>query len=349
MRWIAFITLPTARSLPDTTPIRDETYDRKKTYRPDRAKWSGGSTATQSMAVSEKPGGKRMQLREKLETGAFAVLAEMEPPKGVDVSAMIANAKKVKGEVDAFVVPEMSNAVMRMSSLGGAMVLKANGVEAVIQANCRDRNRIALQADLLAAWACGITTVMAVAGEDTSFGDHHQARTVNDIDLNQLLEVIDGLGRGRDMAGIELNGAPDFLAGSTAHVGAKGRSLELELESLHKKAASGAHFFVTPPLFDLATIRPAMKRVDLSVVKIIPTVILLKSVGMARYMARNMGHIHIPDALIDRLQKAPDKQKECILIAAETISALKTEGFNGVLIATIGWEHRLADILERVR
>ena len=290
-----------------------------------------------------------MQLRHKLETGEFAVLAEMEPPKGVDAAAMVANARRVKGEVDAFVVPEMSNAVMRMSSLGGAMLLTSNGMEAVMQANCRDRNRIALQADLLAAWACGITSVMAVAGEETSFGDHHQARSVYDIDLNQLLEVIGKLGQGRDMAGIELSGAPDFLAGSTANIGAKGRSLELELEEMNRKVEAGAVFFITPPIFDMETLRPALKRVDLATVKIVPTVVLLKSLGMARYMARNMDHIYVPDGLIERLQKAPDKQKECLVIAAEIISSLKKEGFNGVLIATIGWEHKLPDILERVR
>jgi methylenetetrahydrofolate reductase (NADPH) len=108
----------------------------------------------------------------------------MEPPKGVDVSTMTENA--IKGErvmVDAFVVPEMSNAVMRMSSLGGAMILQSKGLETVMQVNCRDRNRLALQADLLAAAGCGIENIMAVTGEDPSFGDHHQARSVYDIDL----------------------------------------------------------------------------------------------------------------------------------------------------------------------
>ena len=100
----------------------------------------------------------------------------MDTPKGVDVSDMVANAAKVKGLVDAFVVPEMNSAVMKMSSLGGAMILQSHGMETVMQACCRDRNRLAIQADLLAAYACGITNIMAVKGEDPSFGDHHQAR-----------------------------------------------------------------------------------------------------------------------------------------------------------------------------
>jgi len=119
-----------------------------------------------------------MDLKRQLEAKEFAILAEIEPPKGTDITAMVNNAAKVKEEITAFVVPEMSNAVMRMSALGAAMVLEANRMETVMQINCRDRNRIALQADLLAAAACGIKNVMAVTGEDPSFGDHHQAASV---------------------------------------------------------------------------------------------------------------------------------------------------------------------------
>ena len=288
-----------------------------------------------------------MHLKRKFEQGEFAVLAEMEPPKGIDVSAMVTNAMRVKGDVDAFVVPEMSNAVMRMSSLGGAMILQAKGMETVMQLNCRDRNRIALQADLLAANGCGITHVMAVTGEDPSFGDHHQARSVYDIDLLELLQAVTGLQKGKDMAGIELAGAPEFLVGSTVNAGAKGRSVELELEEMNKKIEAGAQFFITPPLFDLDAIGPFLKRVDLNNTKIIPTVLLLKSLGMARYMARNVDHVHIPDSLIQRIQKAPEKVRECVLIASEMVTTLKQEGLSGVLLATIGWEHKLPEILEK--
>jgi len=289
-----------------------------------------------------------MTLKAKIDEGGFAILAEMEPPKGVDVSKMTENAIRLKGRVDALVVPEMSNAVMRMSALGGAMVLQSKGLETVMQVNCRDRNRIALQADLLAAHGCGIANVMAVTGEDPSYGDHHQARSVYDIDLMDLLAAINTLGQGKDMAGIELAGAPDFLVGSTSDAGAKGKSMELELEEMKKKADAGARFFITPPVFETAAIAPFVKKAQALQVAIIPTVVLLKSLGMARYMAKNMGHIAMPDELIKRLQKAPDKVKECTLVAAETVRALKEEGFSGVMIATIGWEHKLPEILERV-
>jgi methylenetetrahydrofolate reductase (NADPH) len=293
-------------------------------------------------------GGKAMTLKQKLAAGEFAILAEMEPPKGVDVSQMIANAKRVKGSVDAFMVPEMSNAVMRMSSLGGGMILQSTGMEAVIQVNCRDRNRIALQADLLAANGCGIYNVMAVKGEDPSYGDHHQARAVYDIDLLDLLKAINGLQQGRDMAGIELNGSPEFLVGSTIDAGARDKSPELIREEMHQKQEAGAGFFVSPPLFDLSAIEPFLKRIDRQEAKIIPTVLLLKSLGMARYISRNVGNTFIPDALIQRIEDAPDKIRECIRIAAERVDLIKQEGFNGVLLSTIGWEDKLPEILKRV-
>ncbi|TES89720.1 MAG: methylenetetrahydrofolate reductase [Desulfobacteraceae bacterium] len=288
-----------------------------------------------------------MQLKRKFDAGEFAILAEIEPPKGVEISTMVTNAMRVKGKIDAFLVPEMSNAVMRMSSLGGAMILKGKGVETVIQFNCRDRNRIALQADLLAAYGCGITNVMAVTGEDPSFGDHHQARSVYDINLLELLQAITGLQNGKDMAGIELSGSPEFLVGSTVYAGAPGKSPELEFEGMNKKIEAGAQFFITPPLFDLSAIQPFLKRVDLNQTKIIPTVLLLKSLGMVRYMARNVDHVFIPDSLIQRIQKAPEKVRECVRIASEMVTTLKQEGFGGVLLATIGWEHKLPEILEK--
>lgn len=289
-----------------------------------------------------------MGLQQKIEAKEFVILAEMEPPKGADVSHMVKNAQKVKGMVDAFVVPEMSNAVMRMSSLGGAMILKSKGLETVMQLNCRDRNRLALQADLLAANGCGISSVMVVKGEDPGLGDHHQARGVYDLDLPELLEAIDGLQQGRDMAGIELNGAPEFLVGSTVEAGARDKSPELILDEMNRLSQAGTRFFITPPLFDLAAIAPVWKRVNQDTTRVIPTVLLLKSLGMARYIARNVSHTFIPDTLIDRIQNAPDKVRECLDIASETIRALKKEGFGGVLIATIGWEDKLPEILKRI-
>lgn len=286
-----------------------------------------------------------MQLQNKLTSGEFLVLAEIEPPKGVDVSSMLDSANKVRGRVDAIVIPEISSAVMRMSSLGGAVLLQSKGFETVMQICCRDRNRLALQADLLAAQALGVGNVMAVTGEDPSHGDHRRIQAVNDIDLIELLEAVQNLKSGRDMAGIELNGAPIFLVGSSINSGASGGALDLELKELDKKIAAGAEFFVTSPVFDLEAFAGFMKKVADRQAKIIPTVLLLKSSGMARYIDRHQDNVSIPADLINRIKKAQDKVRECVNIAAELVSALKDAGSCGVLIATLGWEHKLLDIL----
>jgi len=287
-----------------------------------------------------------MQLKNKLDTGEFAVLAEMEPPKGVDVSMMETHAMRAKGRVDAFVVPDMNDAVLRMSALGGAVVLHGKGMETVMQVTCRDRNRLALQADLLAAHACGITSIIIARGEEPAYGDHHEAQGVYDLDPLELLDAVQKLQQGKDMAGIDLTGFPRFLVGSTVNPGAKNDALNRELDEMKRKTEAGVQFFVTPPLFDIAFIDPFLKRADRQKATLIPTVLVLKSVGMARYIDRNQAHIHIPDAMINRIQGATDKPRECTQIAAEIVSRLRDEGFGGVLLSTIGWEDRISEILE---
>jgi 5,10-methylenetetrahydrofolate reductase len=289
-----------------------------------------------------------MTLEQRFDSGEFVIIAEMEPPKGVNVAEMVNCAKRVKERVSAFLVPEMNQAVMRMSALGGAMALQAQGMETVMQLCCRDRNRLALQGDILGAAACGVRSLLVVGGDDPSYGDHHQARAVHDITPAELLKAIQGLQGGRDMAGIELNGAPHFLVGATTQAGARGRSAELEAEETAALSAAGARFFVTPPLFDLELIRPFLRRVDPQRTVILPTVLLLKSLGMARYIERNMPHIFIPPEIIDRIQRAPEKVRECVRVAIEMVSRLKAEGFKGVMLSTLGWEHRLPDIVEAV-
>jgi methylenetetrahydrofolate reductase (NADPH) len=285
-----------------------------------------------------------MQLQEKLTAGEFVILAEMEPPKGTDTVAMIANAWAVKGKVDAYVIPEMSNAVMKMSSLGGALLLQSRGLETVMQVCCRDRNRLALQGDLLAAQALGVPNVMAVAGEEITHGDHHKARPVNDIDLLELLGAIQTLQTGRDMAGIDLQGAPSFLVGANMKVTPRGELWDKELAAMDEKMAAGTSFFVTQPLFDPGALAKLQESLDERQAAVIPTVLLLKSVGMARYINRFMD-LKIPEEFIIRIQKAPDRVRECVQIAGELVSALKAQGCRGVNISTIGWEDRLPAIL----
>ena len=285
-----------------------------------------------------------MPLQEKLTSGEFVILAEMEPPKGTDVSDMVAAATGVKRMVDAFVVPEMNNAVMRLSSLGGALLLQTKGLETVMQVCCRDRNRLALQGDLLAAHALGVPNVMAVTGDEITHGDHHQAKAVNDLDLLELLSAIQTLQTGRDLAGVDLKGAPQFLVGATVKVTGDAGALKQELADLDQKIAAGARFFTTQPVFDVEVLEKFRQQVGQRQAAIIPTVMLLKSVGMARYINAHM-EMKIPEAFVTRIQKSSDRVRECVQIAAEFVAAVKKQGFPGVLVSTIGWEDKLPSIL----
>ncbi len=290
-----------------------------------------------------------MTLQEKIRSGKFVVLGEFEPPKGADFSPLSKSANLTRGRLDAVVVPEMANAVLKASSLGGCAFLQREGVETVFQLCCRDRNRLALQADILSAAALGVRNLMAVPGEDIRFGDHPQARTVNDLDLVGLLETVQKLQNGKDLSGIELRGSARFCVGSTLDTGAPGGLLNIELENLKRKTDLGVEYVLTNPIFDLRRFEQFTKRIDIKPLAVIPTVLLLKSAGMARYIDRNMKGISIPAEIIRDIQKAPDKAKECVRIAAEIISRVREMGMSGVLISTVGWEDKLPLILDEAK
>jgi 5,10-methylenetetrahydrofolate reductase len=222
-------------------------------------------------------------------------------------------------------------------------------MEPVFQICCRDRNRLALQADILSAAALGIKNIMAVPGEDIRFGDHPQARAVNDLDLIGLLEMIQKLQAGKDLAGIELRGIPTFCVGSTIDTGAPGGLLNIELENLKRKVDLGVEYVVTNPIFDLRKFEQFVKRLDTKQIGVIPTVLLLKSAGMARYIDRNIKGISIPPEMIRDIQKAPDKAQECVRIAGTLVGRIKEMGMAGVLISTAGWEDRLPQILDEAK
>ncbi len=286
-----------------------------------------------------------MQFKKEFETGKFACLVQIEPPKGTDVSSMVTDALSVKGEVSAFIVPEMGNAVMRMSSLGAALVLREQGLDTIVQVNCRDRNRLALQGDILAASALGINALMVETGDDPSFGDHHETKAVNDIAINDLLKGIAKLEQGKDMAGVDLSGSPQFLKGTTLNTCLRGADREKELDRMKKLIDLDVKFFITQPLFEFDMTQAFVKIAKKSDVKVIPTVLLIKSLGMARYMARNMDSLNLPDTLVERIQKAPDKVRECSKIAKEMIKEVKANKFGGVNVSCMGWEQKLPELL----
>ncbi|MBC2737581.1 MAG: 5,10-methylenetetrahydrofolate reductase [Desulfobacteraceae bacterium] len=285
-----------------------------------------------------------MSFQRRLASGDFVVLAEMNTPKGVNVAELVANARKIKGRVDAVIIPDMDNGVMRMSALAGGALIHQQGMEAIIHLYCRDRNRMALQGDVLAAHLLGIRNLVVVPGEEMANGDHRDATVVNDLDELELLGAIRSLQNGVDMSGFSLNGNPEFMTGCTLGAFADEQALDAELAALEKKVAAGAGFVITPPVFDVERSAADLEKIAALKVPVIATVFLLKSVGIARYMSLNEPGAHISEEMIKRIRKAPNREMECQRIAGETIAQLKNL-VQGVKIETLGWEHKLPTIL----
>jgi 5,10-methylenetetrahydrofolate reductase len=285
-----------------------------------------------------------MAWADKLKSREFVVAAEMETPKGVDISDFVTNARQLKGRVDAVLVPDMSFAVMRLSAMAGAVVLKEQGLEPIVQFNCRDRNRLALQSDLLGAQVLGLRNVMAVEGEGVQMGDHLNAKAVYDLSASEFLQAAGTLCRGQDLAGQELLGRPRFCLGAPIGQWSDPASLGLRLAEAQSAVKMGASFLVAPPVFDLEAFGTLVREAQGMKVPLIASVLLLKSVGMARYLNQNLPGMNISEQIIKRIRTASDRPAECVKIAAETMRALKSM-CGGVLLLTAGWESRLPEIL----
>jgi len=287
-----------------------------------------------------------MNFNDLLGSDQFLTIASLEPPKGTDTSAFLKNAGRMKGRVQALMVPEMSGAIMRMGSMGASCLLKETGIETIFSLNCRDRNRLALQADMLSGAAVGLENLFISEGAEIKSGDHIDAQDVHDLDAAGLLEAAKKLQKGIDLAGNELSGSPRFCLGSEINAGLKDGACEVEIVKMEKKIQAGAQFFFTPTQYDLKTLISFMDRVEAFKVPVFPRITILKSVGMARFMCRHMDGVVIPDETLDRLGKAPDKIKEGIAIAADTVRAFK-DVCRGVLLVAVGGEERLSEVLEQ--
>jgi methylenetetrahydrofolate reductase (NADPH) len=286
-----------------------------------------------------------MGLREALESQEFLVTAEIGPGKGTDVNALLEDVSVLRDRVHAINVTDMPSSVMRLGSSAVCHLLTDLGVDPVFQLTCRDRNRLALQSDLLSAWVLGIRNVLALTGDHPALGDHPQAKPVFDLDSVSLLQVIGRLNTGFDMAGKELKGATDFLCGAVVNPGADTEAaLDLQIMKMEKKIEAGARFFQTQAIYDLDLFEKFMKRVKGYPTKVLGGVILLKSAGMARFMNKNVAGVHVPDHLIKEMVDAPDKAQKSIEIAARLVRGLK-DLCDGVHIMAIGWEKKVPQVI----
>jgi len=288
-----------------------------------------------------------MSFKERLDSGKFAVVVEVQPPKGNDLSEVYEYAELLRGRADAVNVPELQNAIMRLGSLSVCSLLKAKGMEAIFNLSCSDRNRLALQSELLNASALGLKNVLILQGDHPSIGDHFEAQPVFDLDVVGLLGAVKRLQEGYDMTGNDLKGKPQFFVGTQVNAAAKGHVLDLEVMDMEKKIRMGADFFFTNSIYDVSLLEPFIKQVAHFKVPIIAGITLLKSVGMARYINKHVEGSSIPDSIIDQLMKASDKQRASIEIAGGLIKELK--GLcQGVQIIPIGWEKQVPTLLDYV-
>ena len=287
-----------------------------------------------------------MSLESLLEAGKFVITAEVGPLKGTDTTEIREVTQLLQGRVDAANVTDQQSSVMRLGSLATCHLLKEEGLDPVFQVTCRDRNRLALQSDLLSASVLGIENVLAITGDLPTLGDHPQAKPVYDVDSVQLLWIIQRLNQGYDMVGNELKGKPNFFPGAVVNPGADTEAaFELQLMKMEKKIEVGAKFFQTQAIFNVDTFAKFMKRVEGFNTPILAGIIPLKSAGMARFMNKNVAGVSVPEELIDQMSKTEDKVQTGIEIAANLIKQLKGM-CQGVHIMPIGWEKKVPAILD---
>ncbi|MDD2702740.1 MAG: methylenetetrahydrofolate reductase [Candidatus Omnitrophica bacterium] len=285
-----------------------------------------------------------MTFKEKLQSGKFLVTSEVGPPKGIETKLILEEAELIRGRVDAINVTDLQSSVMHLGSLAVSIILKQNGYEPIFQLTCRDRNRLALQSDLLSAAAMGIENVLILTGDHPALGDHPEAKPVFDLDSVQLLQVARGLHDGADMKGNKLDGEPPrFCLGSVVNPGAD--PLEPQIMKMEKKVAAGAQFFQTQAIYDIKIFENFLARTKHLKVPIIAGIVLLKSAGMARFMNKNVAGITVPDTLIREIEQAKEKTAKTVEIAARLIGELRPM-CRGVHIMPIGWNKLLPQVLD---
>jgi methylenetetrahydrofolate reductase (NADPH) len=284
-----------------------------------------------------------MTLCEKIEAKKFIVTSEIGPPKGTDIRQTLIDAELIKDRVDAINVTDLQSSVMRVGSLAICHLLKDLGIEPVFQMTCRDRNRLALQSDLLSASVLGIENVLLLTGDYPTLGDHPEAKPVFDLGSIQLLEVAKTLQLGTDMKGNPLKGVPKYCIGAVVNPGAD--PLEPEIIKMEQKIEAGARFFQTQAVYDIGQFRRFLDCAKHLKTTISAGVVLLKSATMARYMNKNVAGVFVPDNFIAEMESAKDKVAASVEIASRIIRELKPL-CQGIHIMPIGWCSKVPAVLD---
>jgi 5,10-methylenetetrahydrofolate reductase len=287
--------------------------------------------------------------KEVLKKDKFIITAEIGPVKGTDTQNMVGNIKLLKDKVDALNVTDNQGAVMRYPSIGGCLLVKEQGGEPIFQMTCRDRNRVAIQGDLLFAFSRGIENVLCLTGDSLQMGDHPEARPVYDIDSVQLIQLVHILNSGKDLSGNELNGGVNFCIGASATPSSD--PIEPQLIKFEKKLKAGIDFVQTQAIYDLEELDRFVdysKKID-NRVKILAGIVLLSSSRMAKWMNDNIPGIFVPGDLIDEMEKVTGDRSlaKGIEIVGNLVRRIKEKKIcDGVHIMAIGREKNALDIIE---
>jgi len=285
------------------------------------------------------------RLRDALARGEFVITGEVAPPHGTDYSAMLESVRKLAPSCHALNVTDNQGATLHLSSLAASRVVLDNGggCEPIFQQTCRDRNRLALQSDLLAAWTLGLENVLVVTGDDPRGGDHPKAKGVFDLDSTQLLEVTMGMNSGVDMNGTPLDGATDFFMGGALFPEAE--PWEIQLERALQKIEAGATFFQTQAVTDVDKFARAAEALRPTGAKLIAGILLFKSPRVIKFINERLAGLMVPDSIADRVQSADKPLEEAIAIATEQVRELRDIA-DGVHIMPLGSDDAVARILE---
>ena len=284
------------------------------------------------------------RLEDKLRSANFVVTTELTPPKGIDLSEFFAKADALEGIVDAINITESPRARMAVEPKSVAHLLQDRGIEAIVQITARDRNRIAIQADLLGACLLGIGNFLFMTGDDPKNGDHPEAKGVFDLTTTELLSAARSLRSGRDLSGNDLHGAPQMFLGSTMNPGSQ--DLTREVENTRRKIDAGAQFFQTQAIYDTDSLARFLDAAKLGNVRLLAGVIPLKSAKMGAWLNTNVPGVHVPTGLLEEIERAGPEGEAAkgIEIAAQSIRRLRNI-CSGVHVMAIGWEHRIPEIL----
>ena len=286
----------------------------------------------------------------KLKKGCFVYTAELGPPKGVLIDELKTKIKILKEAVTAVNVSDLQGSNLSLNAISISHILYESGLEPVMQITCRDRNRLALQSDVLSAYVLGIRNILCLTGDNTTTGDHPQAKPVFDLDSITLLDVIRKLEDGYDMAGNELKGKPVFFKGAAVNPETNLKaSFNLQLIKMKKKADCGAQFFQTMPVFNAEKFKVFMDRVkELSInLPIIAGIQLIKSEKMANYLNEYIPGVNVPEWIIEKITKAENKLDMSINIAADIIRNIKPL-CSGIHIGAQGWEKHITTLIEKI-